>query len=333
MAADSFWSMKKDLHRYVDDVVDVRRVGDESAVVTAEHSTAADLADIAASEPLPFLRHVTEVIAEYDPVEEGFDSVADRVARFLRDETDQTAVSLQTWLDGKVPYRFNRHEEWGSARDLLSDRGFDVSRVGAEWVVSICHTPDTVVVGLNRAEDSLSTWPGGQVRLARTPDQVSRAEFKLEELLQYVSLQASPGSLALDYGAAPGGWSRILAERGFEVTAVDPGDLDERVLDLPLVRHERTTAGNFLRDAKDRFDLIVNDMKMSPARSSRLMLDSRKVLKPSGRCVVTLKTGNRHVLPQLQESFGILRKGFTVEFARQLRHNRNEITVVLRNKG
>jgi 23S rRNA (cytidine2498-2'-O)-methyltransferase len=43
-----------------------------------------------------------------------------------------------------------------------------------------------------------------------------------------------------------------------------------------------------------------------------------------------LTTGERGLL--LQKSFVILREGYDIEFARQLRHNLNEVTVVLRKR-
>jgi 23S rRNA (cytidine2498-2'-O)-methyltransferase len=98
------------------------------------------------------------------------------------------------------------------------------------------------------------------------------------------------------------------------------------------VRHERTTAGNFIRNSRESFDLIVNDMKMSPTRSSRLMVDSLPLLAFGGIAITTLKTGDRGVLPQIEQSFAILHEGYDIEFARQLRHNRNEVTVVLRSR-
>lgn len=330
MAADSFSNAKEEMFRSVDDAVEMRRVGAECAIVETQFSTAEDLSDIVSRVPLVFPRHITNVIAEFDPFDSGLADVADSVDSAIREQHRSPEVSLQLWQSGKTVYKFNRREAWDEAAQVLTDRGFQVSRTGAEYAVSVCYTPKTAVVGFNRIADSLSSWPGGEVRLSRPAEQVSRAEFKLEELFKEYGLPFGRSGTALDYGAAPGGWTRILAERGFRTTAVDPGDLDPTVLKRPDVVHVRTTAGNFIRESGERFDLIVNDMKMSPARSSRLMIDSIPLLKRHGMCIVTLKTGSRGVLPQLDESFAILRRGFSIEFARQLRHNRNEVTAVLR---
>lgn len=332
MAADSWPVAKEELLRHVEDAVEIRRVGEESAVVETAHSTAKDLAALVQRVPLVFPRHLTNVVAEYDHASAGLDSVVDFVDTALRETKTGTEISLQIWLSGKTAYKFSRHDAWERAAEVLTDRGYQVTRTGSPVAVSICFTPKTAIVGVNRVADSLSSWPGGEVRLSKSPEQVSRAEFKLEELFKAYPVDEGIDrkGTALDYGAAPGGWTRILAVRGYRTTAVDPGDLDPRVLKLPGVVHERTTAGNFLRDTADRFDLLVNDMKMSPDRSSRLMVDSARLLEPFGIAITTLKTGSHHVLEQIDESFAILGEAYDIEFARQLRHNRNELTVVLR---
>lgn len=336
MAADSWPVAKEEILRHVEDVVEVRRVGEESAIVETGSSTARDLSAMVKRVPMVFPRHVTNVVAEFDHANEGLESVIDPLDDAVRELagrelTAESEISLQIWLSGKVSYKFSRHDAWERAAQVLSGRGYRVTRAGSAVAVSICFTPKSAIVGVNRVADSLSSWPGGEVRLSKTPDQVSRAEFKLEELFKVFPLE--DGGEALDFGAAPGGWTRILAGRGFRTTAVDPGDLDPRVLRLPGVVHERTTAGNFVRSGRGRFDLIVNDMKMSPDRSSRLMVDSAAMLKPYGLAITTLKTGSHHVLAQLDEAFAILGAEYDIEFARQLRHNRNEVTVVLRRFG
>lgn len=333
VAGDSFPVAKAELFQNVDDVIDVRRVGERVAVVETSSSTAGDLAAVIRTAPLVFPRHITDIVAEFDPVDSTLASVADQVDAVIREHTDGSEIALQVWLSGRVPYEFNRYNAWKSASRVLDDLGHRAVRVGPEFTLSVCFAPKAAIVGFNRTEDSLSSWPGGEVRLSRPPEQVSRAEFKLEELFKCHPLPLDPHWSALDFGAAPGGWTRILAGHGLRVTAVDPGDLDPRVRDLDGVEYVKTTAGNFVRNERRRFDLIVNDMKMNPVMSSRLIAEGSDLLKPSGFAVLTLKTGDRGVLAQIDESFAVLREKFTIEFARQLEHNRKEVTVVLRKRS
>jgi 23S rRNA (cytidine2498-2'-O)-methyltransferase len=188
------------------------------------------------------------------------------------------------------------------------------------------------ILGLNRRDAALCDWPGGKVRLGRTAAQVSRAEFKLEELFDIFDLQVRSGDRALDLGAAPGGWTRILRTHDLIVWAVDPGDLDPSLADDRSIHHSRTTAGEFLRTTRVRFDMVVNDMRMEPKLSCRMMIDAAARLNPGGLGVVTLKTGSRHVLETVRACLTLLSGTFEIVHARQLHHNRHEVTVVVRKR-
>ena len=65
---------------------------------------------------------------------------------------------------------------------------------------------------------------------ARRKVVASRAYFKLEEALDLAGVDDLHGSRALDLGAAPGGWTEVLLDRGASVVAVDPGALDASVV-------------------------------------------------------------------------------------------------------
>ncbi len=57
-------------------------------------------------------------------------------------------------------------------------------------------------------------------------DRVNRAEFKLEEAVEFFDIDLSRTKLALDMGAAPGGWTHYLITRGIKVVAIDNALLD-----------------------------------------------------------------------------------------------------------
>jgi 23S rRNA (cytidine2498-2'-O)-methyltransferase len=79
-----------------------------------------------------------------------------------------------------------------------------------EQVLSLVCTPTHGYLGFSLAVENLSTWAGGVHRFKREKEQISRAEFKLLEILNLFQLSLSAGDTALDLGAAPGGWTRIL---------------------------------------------------------------------------------------------------------------------------
>ena len=63
----------------------------------------------------------------------------------------------------------------------------------------------------------------------------SRAYLKLWEALTRLGRHPVPGETCLDLGAAPGGWTWVLAQLGAAVTAVDKSPLDPAISAMPNV--------------------------------------------------------------------------------------------------
>jgi len=185
-------------------------------------------------------------------------------------------------------------------------------------------------IGLSPVEDNLSDWAGGMRRFAREKGQLSRSEFKLLEALEVFDIVLPPRGIALDLGAAPGGWTRVLRQHEQYVTAVDTGLLHPSLTADSGVRHKRMTAEEYL-DSPDEFDLIVNDMRMDARDSARLLVAYAPTLRPDGMVVMTLKLPEVQRRTALDHAMNILRQAYTIVGARQLFHNRSEITLYLNN--
>jgi 23S rRNA (cytidine2498-2'-O)-methyltransferase len=173
-------------------------------------------------------------------------------------------------------------------------------------------------------------WPAGRPDLPYYEHLVSRSALKLIEAIELFGLEMKPGARALDFGAAPGGWSQVLAAHGLAVTSVDPGQLDPAVASLPGVSALACTAQSFLRQDHGQFDVIVNDMRVDARESARIMVDSAHVLRPTGVAVITLKLPRQAPTANLRQAITILRKAFSLVQARSLFFNRNEVTVLAR---
>jgi len=52
-------------------------------------------------------------------------------------------------------------------------------------------------------------------------DRVNRAEFKVEEAIEFFGIDLSKHKRGLDIGAAPGGWTHYLSQHGIKIVAVD----------------------------------------------------------------------------------------------------------------
>jgi 23S rRNA (cytidine2498-2'-O)-methyltransferase len=202
-------------------------------------------------------------------------------------------------------------------------------------IISILCTSHQGYLGISPVEENLSSWPGGARHFAQTPEQISRAELKLLEALDVFGLSLPDKGRTLDLGAAPGGWTRLLLDAGMSVVAVDPARLDERVAKRPHLEHYRGYAEDYLAEARKkayRFDLIVNDMRMDAREAARTLSNAAPCLRKDGFIISVLKlphaTQEINPLTTLKEALHILRKSYGVVQARQLFHNRQEVTVV-----
>lgn len=177
-------------------------------------------------------------------------------------------------------------------------------------------------------------WPMGIPRLRMHRDAPSRSALKLEEALLCMldegerGARLRPGMRAADLGAAPGGWSWVLARHGLHVIAVDNGPMQAGLLETGQVDHVR--ADGFHWRPEQPLDWMVCDMVEQPRRVAARMGEWFR----EGWCrqaVFNLKLPmkkrwdeTRHCLALFQEGAG---RALDVR-ARQLFHDREEITVL-----
>lgn len=299
----------------------------------------AALAGRPAASPVPALafRHLHRVTIA-GPIPPSLEALASALAD-LQTELRRGPYAVQTRLLAGAPWPGVRAIDINDAvAAALATRGpvppYD--RRNPNEIVSITLTRDRLRAGVSTAAENLSPWPGGARRFAASDASPSRAEHKLEEALELfpellAGLEIGPSRQprALDLGAAPGGWTQVLANLDFEVTAIDPAALSPNVLADPRVRHLRITAEQHLERSNDRFDLVVNDVRMDARDVARLLVAHRRVLSPGGRILTTLKLPERRALPVLDTALAILGDAYRVVAGRQLFHNRNEVTLLL----
>jgi 23S rRNA (cytidine2498-2'-O)-methyltransferase len=181
-----------------------------------------------------------------------------------------------------------------------------------------------------------SPWPGGIPRLKLSPQAPSRSALKLEEALLTLLSESEraqwlkPGMKAADLGAAPGGWSWVLAREGLHVTAIDNGPLAESALATGLIRHLR--ADGFSWQPSQPLDWMVCDMVEQPRRVAQRMAE----WFAQGWCrraIFNLKLPMKKRYLEVRQNLADFearcgQAGLPVQWrARQLYHDREEITV------
>jgi 23S rRNA (cytidine2498-2'-O)-methyltransferase len=165
----------------------------------------------------------------------------------------------------------------------------------------------------------------------KSDDDISRAKFKLMEAIKVFNIDMKTFNTALDLGAAPGGWTSVLLEHGLQVTAVDTGDMDERLLKHPGFRFIKSNASDLKLDPES-FDLLTSDMSWNPKNTARIIINASEYLKTGGTAVVTLKLMGEKVRKTIKEVLSLYKEVFEVLEVKQLFHNRDEVTLYLRKR-
>ncbi len=309
-------------------------LGPDIAGFEEEGVSIAILAQTIRDHKLAFPRHLFRGVAEI-PLDDATDLGA--FGELALDAWAQLPippkVSLQVWQSGEVNLPYRNDQLWRRLAASLNDEDIEVVRGGASHVLSACQVEEGIILGSNGVANALSDWPGGRVQLARPKGQISRSEFKLEEIIRTNLAELPTSGTALDLGAAPGGWTRVLLNRGLEVWAVDSGALDERLEGKPGLTYAPTLAGPFLAENTQQFDLVVNDMRMEPAISANVMNSAARFVPAGGMGVMSIKLpAESGALRELEDTLRILRREWEIETVRQLFHNRHEVTAILRRR-
>ncbi|MBR5868318.1 MAG: hypothetical protein IKZ21_02625 [Clostridia bacterium] len=264
----------------------------------------------------------------------------DHVAATLQEAVDY-AVGMAgelptTGLSVQVVDLTREKREHALRFGILDHPAFAGHKAGAEGetVLSAAMTEDAVYMGVSKAEDNLTRRAGGVFRYAFRDETISRAEFKLTEVFDLLGLNLPEDPRAIDLGAAPGGWTQALLQRGARVTAVDPAKLDPRITANPRVTHYEGLSQDYLREHAGgrKFDILVNDMRMDARESVRVTLEALPLLGSGAPLVVTLKLPEKKSLKAARDALDLIKTEVDVIFARQLYHNRSEITVVGRKR-
>ncbi|MBI1778970.1 MAG: hypothetical protein HYR63_26840 [Proteobacteria bacterium] len=148
----------------------------------------------------------------------------------------------------------------------------------------------------------------------------NRAYLKLWEALTLIGERPGPGSLCLDLGASPGGWTWALAKLGARVIAVDKAPLDPRIATLSGVEQRRQSAFALQPGEIGPIDWLFSDVVCYPRRLLRLVetwIESGR----ARRMVCTIKLQGEADLA-VQEEF----RRIPGAELRHLFHNKHELT-------
>ncbi|HEY3644894.1 MAG TPA: 23S rRNA (cytidine(2498)-2'-O)-methyltransferase RlmM [Gammaproteobacteria bacterium] len=219
----------------------------------------------------------------------------------------------------------------------LAKRGMPVFRKAERRLHLLFSSSSQVRIGLSSGEEGSSA-PNGILRLKFPREAPSRSVLKLEEALQVLLDGAEreqtlrPGMRAVDLGAAPGGWTWLMAQQSIRVIAVDNGPLQPALLESGVVEHRREDGFRY-RPAKP-VDWLLCDMVEQPQRIAALMGDWL-VRRDCRRALFNLKLPMKKRHESLLECLEGLRLRLDEAglrhhlLCKQLYHDREEVTVYI----
>ncbi|WP_104201626.1 23S rRNA (cytidine(2498)-2'-O)-methyltransferase RlmM [Billgrantia saliphila] len=184
-----------------------------------------------------------------------------------------------------------------------------------------------------------SELPGGIRRLRSPQAAPSRSTLKLEEAWhEFVprdewDARLAEGMQAADLGAAPGGWTWQLVQRGMHVFAIDNGPMERSLMASGMVDHLREDG--FVWEPPYRLDWLVCDIVDKPARVTA-MVQRWLTRRWCREAVFNLKLPMRRRWEEVQRCLNgletaLLEAGVRSELhCRHLYHDREEVTVHVR---
>ena len=153
------------------------------------------------------------------------------------------------------------------------------------------------------ADDATSASSAERVapKICRANEKLAEAFHRNAEVLYAAAAGASP-CVAIDIGAAPGGWTHFLAESvvgtGGHVIAMDPAKLDAEVIAHPRVTHiaarledglEQVRVTLNAQGADNGIRIVTCDANFRPAVGARALLTVEPLLAEGALCVLTMK--------------------------------------------
>jgi len=199
---------------------------------------------------------------------------------------------------------------------------------------------DHCLVGFSPLDRS-SEHKGGILRLKSPRHAPSRSTLKLDEAIETLMSNKQKrdafrlGNVGVDLGAAPGGWTFQLVERGIQVTAIDNGPMDKKLMATEQVVHLRENAFTWVPEKPVK--VLVCDMVEKPSLVANLIATWLEE-KHTEHAIFNLKLPMKKRFQEVADCIGLICERLEdaeIDYfwqAKHLYHDREEITVYFRRK-
>lgn len=309
-----------------DDTFELKKwIGDGVGLATSQLKIE-EISENIYKKPIIFTRHIFEVGTILDK-----NDYKEKIVAFCEENIIKKATfCIQTRGTMKAIDDINNLSEQ-IAKELVS-KGYKLDVAKGSSIVSLYVSEESIYVGVGSAKINLSHWKGGMPHYSSTKEYnfVSRAEYKLLEAIECFGINLKNMKIGADLGAAPGGWTKVLVDNGLNCVSIDPSHLAKEINANKNVQYYHMLVEDYMKlDIKDHFDIVVNDMKMNIGNSIKVTNRFYEKIRNGGIVVVTFKLPKEFSYKEILEHISMF-NGFEFVGARQLFHNRNEITVIMK---
>lgn len=257
-----------------------------------------------------------------------------------------TSLGKASLADGQVPVSRGARYQW----HFDPEQEMWLGREQSAQTAQVSSEQSLHAIQLDQGAETAEVWlglveqPRGRAfvgaAVAPPANAPSRAYAKVVEVCAHFGIPWSPGAVALELGAAPGGASIALLEQGMHVVAVDPGEMADAVGALAEERTAFYRAVKKKASSLDRSDLLgqprppswlVCDINLAPPVALTQLTHAYGLVKRSVRTVIwTCKINDDKALETVS---GVLQRlGQLTHGAPQVAHlpsHRREFAVVV----
>jgi 23S rRNA C2498 (ribose-2'-O)-methylase RlmM len=228
---------------------------------------------------------------------------------------------LLSHLQKKHPNFFRRY--------LPKDQFLEEERSSKDFICQIyCPTPGEIWFSNARIQEGVSLYEAGFRPMRILRHAPSRSASKLEEALLVIGRHPTQGDTAVDLGAAPGGWSLVLARHGARVEAIDHGELKlpPKLKLKGQIHHVKANGLKFMPN--EPVTWMVCDMVMA-AEETLKVLKKWALAGAMSHFVVNIKLSKEAPWKGTLSALELIKniKKFEI-VARHLTHDRSEITLI-----
>ncbi|MCO4761735.1 MAG: hypothetical protein KC502_09540 [Myxococcales bacterium] len=230
----------------------------------------------------------------------------------------------------------------GLLREAVIERLSGVRRRAAKRLQTGCGKPVRLVQVLLLNEQTCwvscvkteataigGTWPvgfpAGHADVADDDGAPASSYRKLEEALACMQHWPSPGETAVDLGACPGGWTRVMRRNGARVDAIDRQPVAKHLMRDRKIRF--TKADAFTWRPERPVDWLVSDVVAYPDRILEL-IDTWAGERLATRIVVQMKFRGEPDHSKIADGMARLRAAGYGARVRHFFNDKNEVTLM-----